>query len=84
MDNFVLFSFLQKILDDLRKIENPDDSEIKAYITKLFKNGFQITSPNVNQSYLQPSPSTNLTNTPVKSTSSDLKVKQKTQLLYDQ
>ncbi|RNA27578.1 cytoskeleton-associated 5 isoform X1 [Brachionus plicatilis] len=33
-----------KIIDDLAAINVPDDSEIKIYIMKLFKNGFQLSS----------------------------------------
>jgi hypothetical protein len=44
---FLFFPNHFKILDDLKKIENPEESEIKTYITKLFKNGFQLTSPSI-------------------------------------
>ena len=33
-----------QIIDDLNSINAPDDSEIKIYITKLFKNGFQLSN----------------------------------------
>lgn len=35
-----------QILEDLNSINVPDDSEIKIYIVKLFKNGFQLTNSN--------------------------------------
>ena len=34
------------IIDDLNEIKASDDSEIKVYIMKLFKNGFQLTNAN--------------------------------------
>lgn len=37
-----------KIIDDLDSIHVPEDSEIKIYIVKLFKNGFQLTNNNNN------------------------------------
>ena len=33
-----------QIIDDLNAINVPDDSEIKIYIMKLFKNGFQLSN----------------------------------------
>jgi cytoskeleton-associated protein 5 len=39
-----------QVLDDLNKIRVPDDSEIKVYIMKLFKNGFQLSNNNNNTS----------------------------------
>ncbi len=39
-----------QIIDDLDSICVPDDSEIKIYIVKLFKNGFQLTNNNSNNS----------------------------------
>ena len=33
-----------QVLDDLNKIRVPDDSEIKIYIMKLLKNGFQLSN----------------------------------------
>ncbi len=39
-----------QIIDDLDSICVPDDSEIKIYIVKLFKNGFQLTNNNNNNS----------------------------------
>jgi cytoskeleton-associated protein 5 len=38
----------KQILTDLQKIGVPDDSEIKIYINKLFKNGFQLANNNNN------------------------------------
>lgn len=35
-----------KIIEDLESLNVPDDSEIKIYIVKLFKNGFQLTNSN--------------------------------------
>ena len=42
-----------QIIDDLNSINVPDDSEIKIYIMKLFKNGFQLGNANqiVNNSF---------------------------------
>lgn len=37
-----------KIIEDLESINVPQDSEIKIYIVKLFKNGFQLTNSNSN------------------------------------
>lgn len=34
----------EAIMDDLAAIEAPDDSEIKVYVMKLFRNGFQLAS----------------------------------------
>lgn len=40
----------KQILVDLQKINVADDSEIKIYINKLFKNGFQLSGNNNNNS----------------------------------
>jgi hypothetical protein len=39
-----------QIIDDLNSINVADDSEIKIYITKLFKNGFQLANNTNNSS----------------------------------
>ena len=37
-----------QIIEDLEAIHVPGDSEIKIYIVKLFKNGFQLTNTSGN------------------------------------
>lgn len=40
----------EAIMDDLAAIQAPDDSEIKVYIMKLFRNGFQLAASAANSS----------------------------------
>lgn len=42
-----------QIIDDLNSINASEDSEIKVYITKLFKNGFQLANNNNNTNNIQ-------------------------------
>lgn len=59
-----------QIIDDLNSINIPDDSELKIYVMKLIKNGFQLNQ--ANQSHVNQSKLNQTTTSPTNNTTTNM------------